>query len=116
MFSAVELVLDCEIHSWNAAIAGGIQVDEETLAGDVIRHVGIGGNYLGQRHTRRHMKDVWRPRLLDRSSWDAWVADGRKGSPDMAAELVQTTLAGHTVPPLEAAIADRINEIIATVQ
>ena len=34
----------------------------------------------------------------------------------MAAELVQTTLAGHTVPPLEAAVADRINEIITIVQ
>ncbi len=78
--------------------------------------VGIGGNYLGQRHTRRHMKDVWRPRLLDRSSWDAWVAGGRKGAPETAAELVRTTLAGHTVAPLEAAVADRINEIITTVQ
>ncbi len=116
VFSGVALVLDAEIHSWNAAIAAGIQVDAETVALDAIRQVGIGGNYLGQRHTRTHMKDVWRPRLLDRSSWDAWVAGGRKGAPDMAAELVQTTLADHTVPPLEAAVADRINEIITTVQ
>jgi trimethylamine--corrinoid protein Co-methyltransferase len=114
--SAVALVLDTEIHSWNAAIAAGVEVDEETLALDAIRQVGIGGNYLGQRHTRRHMKDVWRPRLLDRSSWDAWVAGGRRGSPDAAAELVRTTLADHVVPPLEAAVADRINEIIVTVQ
>jgi len=116
VFSAVALALDSEIHSWNAAIAAGIPVDEETLAADTIRAVGIGGNYLGQRHTRRHMKDVWRPRLLDRSSWDAWVAGGRRGAPEAAAELVKRTLDGHTFAPLEAAVADRINEIIATVQ
>lgn len=115
IFSAVALALDSEIHSWNAAIAAGIPVDEETLAAEAIDSVGIGGNYLSQRHTRRHMKDVWRPRLLDRSSWDAWVADGRRGAPEAAAELVRATLDGHTVAPLEATVADRINEIIATV-
>ena len=114
--SAVALALDSEIHSWNAAIAAGIPVDEETLAAEAINAVGIGGNYLSQRHTRHHMKDVWRPRLLDRSPWDAWVAGGRRGAPEAAAELVRTTLDGHTVAPLEAAVADRINEIIATVQ
>jgi trimethylamine--corrinoid protein Co-methyltransferase len=116
VYSAVALALDSEIHSWNAAIAAGIPVDEEMLAAEAIRAVGIGGNYLSQRHTRRHMKDVWRPRLLDRSSWDAWVAGGRRGAPEAAAELARSTLDGHTVAPLEAAVADRINEIIATVQ
>jgi len=114
--SAVALALDSEIHSWNAAIAAGIPVDEETLAVDVVREVGIGGNYLSRRHTRRHMKDIWRPRLLDRSSWDAWVAGGRSGAPEAAAELVRTILDGHAVAPLEAVVADRVNEIIATAQ
>lgn len=115
VFSAVALALDSEIHSWNAAIAAGIPVNEETLAADDIRAVGIGGNYLSRRHTRRHMRDVWRPRLLDRSSWDAWVAGGRRGAPEAAAEFVRATLEGHVVEPLDAAAARRINEIIATV-
>ena len=68
-------------------IAAGITVDDETIALDAIKQVGIGGNYLGQRHTRRHMKDVWRPRLLDRSMWDAWVASGREGAYEKATAL-----------------------------
>jgi trimethylamine---corrinoid protein Co-methyltransferase len=116
VFSPVQLALDSEIHSWNAAIAAGIAVDEETVALETIRQVGASGNFLSQRHTRRHMKEVWRPRLLDRSPWDAWVAGGRRGAPEKAAELVASVLADHTVAPLEAAVADRINEIIATVQ
>ena len=92
VFSAVDFVLDSEIHSWNAAIATGIQVDDETVALDAIRRVGIGGNYLGQRHTRTHMKDVWRPRLLDREllgrlgrRWPQGLArHGRRTRPDHA--------------------------------
>ncbi len=81
--------MDAEIFSWNAAIAAGITVDDETIAADVIAEVGIGGNYLGQRHTRRHMKEVWRPRLLDRSMWDAWVAAGREGAYEKATGLAR---------------------------
>ena len=99
-FSAQELVLDSELFSWNAAIAAGIQVDDETVALEAIKQVGIGGNFLSQRHTRRHMRDVWRPRLLDRSMWDAWVAGGREGAAEKAAALAQQLLAGHTPAPL----------------
>ena len=89
--------MDAEIFSWNALHRRRHQVDDETIALDAIKQVGIGGNYLGQRHTRRHMKDVWRPRLLDRSMWDAWVASGREGAYEKATALVEQLLAEHEV-------------------
>jgi trimethylamine---corrinoid protein Co-methyltransferase len=98
--SLIQLVMDSEIYSWNAMIARGVHVDEETIALDAIKDVGIGGNFLGQRHTRRHMRDVWRPRLLDRSMWDAWVASGREGAYEKAATLVDQMLANHAPVPL----------------
>ncbi len=112
-FSPQQLVMDSEIFSWNASIAGGIVVDEETVALDVIKQVGIGGNYLGQRHTRRHMRDVWRPRLLDRTMWDAWVASGREGSYEKATALAERLLAEHTAVALGAEARGVIERIIA---
>ncbi len=112
-FSPQQLVMDSEIFSWNAFIASGIQVDDETIALDAIKQVGIGGNYLGQRHTRRHMKEVWRPRLLDRSMWDAWVASGREGAYEKATELAGQLLAEHTPVPLGAEARGVIERIIA---
>ena len=112
-FSPQQLVMDTEIFSWNAFIAAGIAVDEETIALDAIKQVGIGGNYLGQRHTRRHMKEVWRPRLLDRTMWDAWVASGRKGAYEKATALAEQLLAEHTAVPLGAAARGVIERIIA---
>ena len=112
-FSPQQLVMDSEIFSWNAMIAAGIEVDDETIALDAIKQVGIGGNYLGQRHTRRHMKDVWRPRLLDRSMWDAWIASGREGAYEKATALAGQLLAEHTCVPLGAEARGVIERIIA---
>jgi trimethylamine--corrinoid protein Co-methyltransferase len=112
-WSLQQLVMDAEIFSWNAMIAAGIEVEDETIALDAIKQVGIGGNYLGQRHTRRHMKDVWRPRLLDRSMWDVWIASGREGSYEKATALAEQLLAEHTAVPLGAEARGMIERIIA---
>ena len=112
-FSPQQLVMDTEIFSWNAKIAAGIDVQEETIALDAIKQVGVGGNYLGQRHTRRHMKDVWRPRLLDRSMWDAWIASGREGAYEKATALAGQLLAEHACVPLGAEARGVIERIIA---
>ncbi len=112
-FSAEQLAMDAEVFSWNARIAGGVSVDEDTIAFDVIKEVGVGGNFLGQRHTRRHMKDVWRPRLLDRSPWDAWVASGREGAYEKAGALVDRLLAEHAVVPLGDEVSGTLERIVA---
>ena len=112
-FSPQQLVMDAEVFSWNARIAAGIEVDDETVALDAIRQVDICGNFLGQRHTRRHMKDVWRPRLLDRSMWDAWIASGREGAYEKATALAGQLLAGHACVPLGAEARGVIERIVA---
>ena len=97
-----------------AKIADGIAVDDETIALETIEAIGVGGNALGQRHTRRHMKDVWRPRLFDRASYDVWDREGRKGAADRAAALAAELSATHEVPPLEAEKRSTLRRIIAT--
>ncbi len=114
VFSAQQLVMDAEVFSWNARIAAGIPVDEGTLALEVIRQVGIGGNYLGQRHTRQNMRYVWRPRLLDRSMWDAWVASGREGPYEKATSLCRDLLREHQVAQLDGATTGALTRILAT--
>lgn len=112
-FSLRQLVMDAEIYSWNAAIAAGVPVDQETIALGAIEDVGIGGNFLSQRHTRRHMRDVWRPRLLDRSMWDAWVASGREGAAEKATAFARQLLAEHEVVPLPDQVRATVERIVA---
>jgi trimethylamine--corrinoid protein Co-methyltransferase len=114
VFSPRQLVLDCESHAVCARIARGIEVDEETVAQETIAAIGIGGNALAQRHTRRHMRDVWRPRVFDRSSLEAWQREGKVDSERKAGELAALILTEHRVPPLEAEKAETLARIIAT--
>ena len=113
-YSPAQLALDAETWSNVAAVAAGITVDDESIALDTIAAVGIGGNALGQRHTRRHMSDVWRPRLFDRSAFEAWQRDGKPGAPGRAAELAEAVCAGHDVPPIDVEKRATLRRIIAT--
>ena len=114
VYSPAQLVLDAETWSNVAAVAAGIAVDDETIALDTITAVGIGGNALAQRHTRRHMKDVWRPRLFDRSLYEAWRREGRPGAAERAAALAGELVAGHGVAPLGREKQETLRRIIAT--
>jgi len=109
--SPIALVLDAEIFSYVCATAAGVPVDDDTLAVETIQRVGIAGNYLGERHTRRHMRDVWRPRFFDRTPYEQWVREDRRQSIELAGEFVRVTLVEHSAPPLDAALADQIASI-----
>ena len=63
--SLAEVVLVAEFISRNRQLLKAIEVDDETLAVDVIKAVGPGGDFLGQRHTRKHLRETqWRGRIL----------------------------------------------------
>ncbi len=114
VYSPAQLALDAETWSNVAAVAAGITVDDETIALETIAAIGIGGNALGQKHTRRHMKDVWRPRLFDRTAYDVWEREGRRGATERAAALAGALGAGHEVPPLDVEKREILRRIIAT--
>lgn len=76
-----QFVIDNEIIGMIHRILAGIQVNEDTMAFDVIEQVGPGGNYVAEDHTIDHMMDeFFYPDLSVRSSFDIWEEQGR---PDM---------------------------------
>jgi len=73
------LVMSDEIISMIKRIVGGVVVDDEHLATDVIDQVGPGGNFLAEDHTLRHFRsEFWFPRLIDRSRRETWEKHGSK--------------------------------------
>ena len=92
-YSQVQMLLDAETFTNTAAVGAGIVVDDETIAMDVILSAGECGNALGHKHTRRHMREVWRPRLFDRTPHEAWAREGRRDATDRARELAAELLA-----------------------
>ncbi|MDI7275766.1 MAG: trimethylamine methyltransferase family protein [Anaerolineae bacterium] len=98
--SLEQLVIDNE---WASALdhifSHGVEVNEETLAVDVIRRVGIQGSFLADEHTVRHMRDTyWRSTIFNHECWDAWMAKGGKDVYARAHERVEEILAAHYPP------------------
>lgn len=115
IFSYEQLLMDCEIWSILHATFQGIEVTPETLALDVIRAVGPGGNFLGQRHTRQHMRERWLPTLMDRRPYQVWE-EKRDGARQWAGEKARQILRTHTPEPLDATLQQELARIIAAVE
>ena len=113
VFALEEMVLDAEIFGLLRHLAGGIAVDDATLAVDVIGEVGPGGNFLAEDHTIDHMRALWQPRLFDRGTWEEWEAGGRRGPRDRARERARSLLAAHVPPPLPDGMAAELDAIVA---
>lgn len=108
-----ELLIDSEIVKIVFRIAQGIEVNDGTLALDVIKKVGPGGNFLAERHTLDYFKkEHFLPDLTDRRSYEAWLKDGAKSVVDRAKEKVKTILEKHQPEPLEKDIQREIERII----
>jgi trimethylamine--corrinoid protein Co-methyltransferase len=58
-----QIILDDEIYHTNRIFAEGIELNDDTLALDVISKVGPRGNFLSQKHTRKHIREIWIPEL-----------------------------------------------------
>jgi len=86
-------VIDNEILGMVMRAVEGIRVDEETLAYDLIREIGPGGNFVTARHTRQFMrKEHYQPTLSDRTYRETWEERGAKTTWQKAAETVRAIL------------------------
>jgi trimethylamine--corrinoid protein Co-methyltransferase len=107
------LVMSNEIIGMVKRIMGGIPVDEETLAVDVIAKVGRGGHFLGEKHTFKHFREFWLPELIDRSKVDDWEAAGAKTLGDRVHEKVINLIETYEPEPVPGDVENKLKEIIA---
>ncbi|HCS46961.1 MAG TPA: trimethylamine methyltransferase [Candidatus Aminicenantes bacterium] len=110
--SLEQIVVSAEVVGLVRRIAGGIDVDEETMALDLIAEVGPGGEYLTSEHTLRHFRDNWFPRLISRDPYEKWEQKGRKDLGNRANEFVHRILENHKPRAQEGRVADELRRIV----
>ncbi len=96
-----KLVIDNEILGMVMRAVEGIRVDDETLAFDLIKEVGPGGNFATAKHTRRFMRtEHYLPTLSDRDSRADWESKGSKITWQRAGEIARQLIAesNHHLP------------------
>ena len=106
------LVIDNEIIDYALRFAQGFEVNDDTLALDVIDKVGPGGIYLGEKHTLEHFRERWMSRINDISTFETWERKGSKSIDEVAKEKVKEILATHKPAPIPEEVQGEIAQIL----
>ncbi len=111
--SLENLVISDELIGYARRIVRGIEVNDDTLATDVIDRVGPGGHFLGDEHTMKYFKsETWYPELFQRVFYDNWEMNGEKTLFDRANEKVKDILENYQPEPLPDDVVKRLDEIV----
>jgi len=107
-----QLVMCDEIINYIKRFMQGLQVNDETLALDLIHQVGHTGDFMSTEHTLRHFREDWYPELFDRDNFEGWAAGGGKTLRQKSQERIDEILSEHQPEPLQPDIQRRIDEIL----
>jgi len=115
------LVIDDELVDIAKRLNEGIDVNEETIALDVIKSVVSnpkkGVNYLGEAHTRKFMrKELYFPTLIDRNRRSTWRKRGSKDIVARANEKVEKILKSFIPPEVDSEIEKQLLDYIKIVE
>ena len=114
-FSYTQLLLDDEIATMVNRVTRGIDVNDITLAVDVIRDVAAGpdNHFLMEEHTMEYMKaEQQRAQLFDRLSRENWTVNGAEDAAKRAMKKAQQIYHDHKPLSLDAAVAKELRRIV----
>lgn len=108
-----EMIVLCdEIISMLRHYIGGISLDAESMAMDVIHQVGPGGSYLDTDHTFNNFRRWWTPKVFSRLGGKDWAASGHKRLGDRVREKTVEIISSHTPEPLGDNVRQEIESIL----
>jgi trimethylamine--corrinoid protein Co-methyltransferase len=112
--SPAKAVMDDEIVAIARRFVRGVEVNDETLAEELVRQVGIAGQFLDSEHTLdRFRGELHQPRLLCRVPRDRWKSEGSRSFARRAAERAGELLAASRPPLLNPAVSGELARIEA---
>jgi len=112
VLSFSQMVMDNEFAAMIKRSIDGIEVNDELMAVDLIKQVGIGGNFLGQKHTLEHIVDEQvQADLIDRRMRGGWEKRGAKDLHQSSVERAKKILETHQPKQLEGGLAEELVKI-----
>ena len=111
------IVLGDEVAGFARAILREMSFDDDGLAVEEILWAGPGGNHLARKYTRQHYREMWRPSLFERATYDRWMEE--TGGKDLLTRIRERTgelLAEPRPACVDDAASARLDEIVAEVQ
>jgi len=110
--SPASIVMCSEMISYVKRILRGFEMNPESLAVDLIREVGPGGNFLAEPHTLEFMrKEHWVPRFINRDNPEVWDSRGRPEYLEVITQKAKDVLHNHRPLPLSDEAVKQIEKI-----
>ncbi len=116
-FSFGQLVIDDEIAAMVKRIVRGVSLDDELMGVDLIKKVGIGNNFLTQRHTLNNIEaEQVQATIIDRRMRGAWEKMGSKSLIQTANEKATDLLNTHEPEPLDEGLIEELKRIVKSAE
>jgi trimethylamine--corrinoid protein Co-methyltransferase len=109
---SLELLVVCdEVVSWLKTFMQGLEISEDSLALDLIHQHALSGDFLGTKHTLRHVRESWGPRLVDRQNYDRWLERGATSMGERARSRIAEILRVEPQSGLPPEVVERVRAI-----
>jgi trimethylamine--corrinoid protein Co-methyltransferase len=105
------IVLGNEIVDMVNVLMGGIEINDETLPLELIERIGPKGNYISEKHTLKHFRKFWAPRIFDRS---ATSQENFKHAEDLLNQRTIEVMETHQPKPLPEDLVRELKKIEKT--
>lgn len=113
-FDFAQFVIDNEIAEMVKYVVKGIDVNDYNIATNIIKEVGIGGEFVSHEHTFKNFKtNQSNTSLFDRRMREGWQELGGKDLLERATEKAKQILETHQADPLPPGTETLMEEIIA---
>jgi trimethylamine---corrinoid protein Co-methyltransferase len=117
MGSFAQMVIDNEFASSILRTRQGVAPDPEAVS---VVATAMNGtrNFLTQKHTMKWLRagEVSMTKLAERTSWDNWANNGRKGMVERAQVEAEKILSEHHVTPLDPTQERELDELLASAE
>ncbi len=110
-------VIDNEILGNVLRVLKGVEVNEDTLAIDVIKKEGPGGNFLANIHTAEHFRsEFFIPKVSDRWNRLTWQENGSLDTHARAHLMAEKVLKNHRALPIDAGARAEIRKMFPAIK
>jgi trimethylamine---corrinoid protein Co-methyltransferase len=110
-----KFVLDCDQLGMMGTFVKGLDMSDNGLALDAIRHHEPGNHFLGTAHTLANFETAfYRSDTADNSSFEQWSEEGGRDAAQRANALWKRRLAEYEPPALDDAIDEELQAFVAS--
>ena len=99
--SLEKFVFDEDVIRFAKKLVSGFEVNDDTMALDLIAEVGAYGQYLESDNTIENYRDLFVPKILSREDYNAWKNNGSRPLTEVAAAEAKRRIDSYERPYLE---------------